>query len=353
MNKTVIITGGAGFIGCALSEGVSQRYSQAVAIDCLHPQFHPEPVRPAALDSRVELFVADICDESAWNKLLENITLPFDVIHLAAETGTSQSLSDASRHALVNVVGTTRMLDAFILNRKFPDQILLTSSRAVYGEGAWQKKDESVFYPGQRSDEMLRSGQWDFSNARPLPFCAQKTTPHPTNIYGATKLAQENILSAWTSAYGTKCKILRLQNVYGPGQSLVNPYTGVVSLFVQKAKSGESIPLYEDGEITRDFVYISDVISAVLLAIESKSADKEIYDIGTGLKTTIRDIAHLIAAHYNTPAPHVCGKYRNGDVRHASCDISTVQQVLQFKPDYSLTQGIEQLCKWIDAQNNN
>lgn len=350
MNKSCIVTGGAGFIGCALSEELAGRYDRLVVVDMMHPQIHPSQARPGLLSLRAELIVRDVCEDATWEELLHNLEGTFDIVHLAAETGTAQSLCEATRHAMTNVVGTSRMLDALARHRKFPGQILLTSSRAVYGEGAWRRQDGSVFYPGQRTDAQLRAGEWDFPDARYIPFRADETRPNPTSVYGSTKLAQEHILSAWSKAFSVPLKILRLQNVYGPGQSLINPYTGIVSLFVRMAKRGESIPLYEDGEILRDFVLIDDVAQAIVLALESADAAGNIYDIGTGRATTIREIAEVIAARYDAPAPYVCGKYRNGDVRHASCDISAARATLHYEPQYTLSQGVESLCGWIDAQ---
>ena len=189
-------------------------------------------------------------------------------MHLAAETGTAQSLTESSRHSLVNVVGTTRMLDAFGASGRRPGHVVLTSSRAVYGEGTWLRSDGTSYRPGQRTHEQLARGQWDFPDSVPVPSRADRTEPAPSSVYGATKLAQEHILAAWAGAHDVRLSTLRLQNVYGPGQSLTNPYTGIVSLFSRLARDGASIPLYEDGEITRDFVYILDVVSALRQALE-------------------------------------------------------------------------------------
>ena len=167
----------------------------------------------------------------------------------------------------------------------------------------------------------------------PLPSSAQTTTPAPTSVYGATKLAQENILSAWGGSRGVPITILRLQNVYGPGQSLINSYTGIVSLFSQWAREGKTIPLYEDGRIGRDFVYIEDVADAFVAAIEAgPDATRPTLDVGTGVAHTIEDMARAIAQYYGAPEPVVNGKYRDGDVRSASCDISLTLATLEWTP---------------------
>jgi dTDP-L-rhamnose 4-epimerase len=196
---------------------------------------------------------------------------------------------------------------------------------------------------------MLDRGQWDFPGANALPFRADTTPPNPTSVYGATKLAQEHIINAWALSFGVEVAVLRLQNVYGAGQSLDNPYTGIVSLFSRLAKSGKSIPLYEDGLMRRDFVYISDVAAAVVAAARENAAVGKVHDIGYGEPTTIADIANVISAHYGAPAPHVCGKYRNGDVRHAGCEIEP-SLALGWRPQITMEQGVRQLCDWIDVR---
>lgn len=348
MKDCVLVTGGAGFIGCATADALQQLGLPIVAMDNLHPQVHKLGQRPEALPGHVTLVKGDISDANAWTGLLEQWR-PQVVLHLAAETGTGQSLTEASRHAMVNVVGTTRMTDALAAAGILPRRFVLTSSRAVYGEGAWRRADGSRYYPGQRSAAMLDAGIWDFTGASVEPFCADITETHPTSVYGATKLAQEHLLRAWALSFGSELAIVRLQNVYGPGQSLDNPYTGIVSLFSRMAKAGQSIPLYEDGLMLRDFVFIDDVAAAVVAATLAPEAPGRIFDIGTGEGTTIRDVAEAVAAYYGAPAPHVCGKYRNGDVRHASCEVEAAKAI-EWAPRVPVKAGIERLCRWIDGK---
>lgn len=348
--NTCLVTGGAGFIGCALSTDLMDRFERVVMVDNLHPQIHAEPQRPTALDSRCELIVADICDPATWDTLLPDFA-PETIVHLAAETGTGQSLTEASRHAMVNVVGTSQLLDGLHRHGTIPRQLLLSSSRAIYGEGAWLHAEGDVYYPGQRSAEQLAKGQWDFEGATPLPFRAGHTQPMPTSIYGSTKLAQEHLITVWALAHGVSTRILRLQNVYGPGQSLTNPYTGIVSLFVRLAKQGEAIPLYEDGAMTRDFVLINDVVSAFLAALDAQQGSF-VFDVGTGDATSITQIASMIAHRYGAPEPFISARFRNGDVRHASCSIEDIRTNLAWQPHFSLAAGLGLLCDWIDIQLN-
>ncbi|MCW2682662.1 MAG: NAD-dependent epimerase/dehydratase family protein [Blastococcus sp.] len=340
----VLVTGGAGFIGCALAAQLAPMARRWVVLDNLHPQVHSVGGRPADLHEAAELVVGDVTDADAWS-LLDDIQ-PELVIHLAAETGTAQSLDEASRHGAVNVVGTTRMLDAFGARGIAPSHILLSSSRAVYGEGAWQAPDGSRYYPGQRSHSQLAAGRWD-AEGTPLPSSSQETVPHPTSIYGATKLAQENILSAWSGSKDVRLTVLRLQNVYGPGQSLANPYTGIVSLFSQLAMEGAVIPLYEDGQITRDFVFIEDVVSAFAAAAARGEEPRACFDVGSGEPSTIAELAEVLSRYHGAPAPVVGGRFRDGDVRHASCSIDATRSALDWTPRWSLEQGVGALQEWI------
>jgi dTDP-L-rhamnose 4-epimerase len=349
MTLTCIVTGGAGFIGCAISSKLASHFERVIAVDNLHQQIHPRQIRPQALDSRVQLVVGDVTSEGIWDNLLNDV-MPHTIIHLAAETGTGQSLTEGSRHAAVNVLGTTRMLDALARHQKIPQRIVLSSSRAVYGEGAWQDASTGVIsYPGQRSHAQMQRQEWDFPGLACLPFEALKIKASPTSIYGATKLAQEHILSAWALSFGVEAPILRLQNVYGPGQSLTNPYTGIVPFFAGLAREGKSIPVYEDGEIVRDFVFIDDVADALAHVAIEGSASSIPYDIGTGQGVTIYQLAYMIADLYQAPLPHINGAFRNGDVRHAVCDVARTRSELGWSPHWNVERGVKILCEWIDS----
>ncbi|MBO9555497.1 MAG: GDP-mannose 4,6-dehydratase [Cellulomonas sp.] len=332
-----------------MSAALADSFDRVVAVDNLHPQIHPSASRPDSLDPRVELVVGDVTIPETWDALLADVT-PEVVVHLAAETGTGQSLDESTRHASVNVVGTTQMLDAFTRHGVLPRRIVLSSSRAVYGEGAWLSDAGDVLYPPQRTRETLEDGQWDFAGATATAMDARTVFPAPVSVYGATKLAQENILQVWCRSRGVEAVVLRLQNVYGPGQSLINPYTGIMSLFCRMAKAGRSIPLYEDGAVRRDFVLIDDVARALHLGATVEHAPAGPVDIGSGEDQTIATAAELIARYYDAPAPHVTGQFREGDVRHAWADVSVAEAALGWTPQYDLKTGIDRLAGWIDTQ---
>lgn len=347
--KQVLVTGGAGFIGCAVSQRLAAQCARYVVIDVLHPQVHLARSRPSRLHEAAELVVADVTEETAWDNCLSDFH-PDIVIHLAAETGTAQSLSEATRHANVNVVGTTQMLDAFGRSSPVPEVVLVCSSRAVYGEGRWVRAGGSIYYPGMRSHRQLETGQWDFPDSEPLPSDVLSTNPSPTSVYGATKLAQEHLLRAWCGARDVAVRMLRLQNVYGPGQSLTNSYTGIVSLFSQMGRAGEVIPVYEDGRITRDFVYIDDVASAIVAALVEYEDETLLADVGSGRGTTLMQLAEEIAGLRGAPAPRVNGMFRDGDVRHAACSVEATEQAIGWRPEWTLARGLSSLQDWIDSE---
>jgi len=320
MPQTILVTGGCGFIGSVLVQRCADAGHRVVIADYLHPQVHPDASAVEALPDGVEHHPIDVTDAPAMDAIVA-ATRPDTLVHLAAETGTGQSLTESSRHGLVNVVGTTNLLDACTRAAHVPERIVLTSSRAVYGEGAWRDEgDQMVFYPPQRSPADLAAGRWDppapsGAVATPLANRAGHTEPRPTNIYAATKLAQEHLITAWCTARQSSARLLRLQNVYGPGQSPSNSYTGVLTYFAVRASSGETIAIFEDGDIGRDFVYIDDVVDALMAATTATGND--LCDVGSGLRSTIEQAAHVIAEAAGAPTPKITGEYRLGDVRSA------------------------------------
>lgn len=337
----VLVTGGAGFIGTALARRHAGSAADWVALDNLLPQVHGDDP-PSSVAPGVTLVRADVRDREAVTAVVRDLH-PDVVVHLAAETGTGQSLNEPSRHTDVNVTGTAVLFEA-LSAAAAPGRVVLTSSRAVYGEGAWRDSEGRSHYPGPRTASMLAAGQWDFPGLTSDASAADRTVPHPSNIYGATKLAQEHLLTAWASARGVATSILRLQNVYGPGQSPINPYTGITTLFLRLALAGEALPVYEDGRIVRDFVYIDDVVRALTAAA---AADGDVLaDVGSGRACTIGQMADVVAAICSAPAPVVTGQYRLGDVRAASCDMHDSGWLLAGRAPLGLEEGLTRLRDW-------
>ncbi|MEB3981995.1 NAD-dependent epimerase/dehydratase family protein [Mycobacterium sp. 663a-19] len=348
----MLVTGGAGFIGSALARRLVKEDYDVAVMDVLHPQVHAGH-QPIDLPPSVRFFTGDVSHAPDWDAVLR-LFRPSQVVHLAAETGTAQSLSEATRHGSVNVVGTTQLLDALSRSEIVPDQLVLASSRAVYGEGAWRCGTQT-FYPRPRSHAQLLAGSWDPQGpngepAVPLPSHAGQTEPRPTNIYAATKLAQEHMCAAWAAAHDTNLSVLRLQNVYGPGQSLTNSYTGIVSLFARLARRQRPLEVYEDGRIVRDFVFIDDVVDALFATVQQPAAESRCLDIGSGTATTIHELARRVAAICGAPEPVVVPKFRDGDVRAASCTIGPAKDTLGWHPKWTLEDGLHSLLEWIDEQ---
>lgn len=349
MVDKVLITGGAGFIGCALAPELIAAGCDVVALDNLHPQVHTRPGLPTRLPRLVHFVPGDVATPPTFQALFKYFK-PDVVVHLAAETGTGQSLTEAGRHASVNVCGTANLLDALTAVRHIPREFLLCSSRAVYGDGAWMDGAGAMFYPPGRSNADLKLARWDYRGpqgepAKPQAHVAGRTQPNPTSIYGATKLAQEHLLAAWCRAFGSRLTVLRLQNVYGPGQSLGNPYTGVLTLFARMASEGKQLDIYEDGEIIRDFVYVSDVVGAMMRALQSRGEGVRTYDIGSGKPTTIATVARHVACALGAPEPLITGRFRDGDVRAAFCSIEAAQRDLGYSPGISLDEGLAALVR--------
>lgn len=352
MTASVLITGGAGFIGSALARRLVDFGCDVAVMDVLHPQVHPRHT-VVPIPSEARLFTGDVTHAPDWDAVLR-LFQPSQIVHLAAETGTAQSLSAATRHGSVNVVGTTQLVDALSRAGYIPEHLILASSRAVYGEGAWGFGAD-VFYPPPRTHAQLSAGHWDPKGpdgvpAAPLASAAGRTEPRPTNIYASTKLAQEHILAAWTAAHGAGLSILRLQNVFGPGQSLTNSYTGIVALFARLSRARQSLEVYEDGRILRDFVYIDDVVDALFAAVRQPSTDARWFDVGSGVSTTIHELAAMTARLCGAPDPRVVGKFRDGDVRAAKCDIRAAVDELGWRPEWALEDGLLALLDWIDNQ---
>ena len=352
-----LITGGLGFIGEHVARLLVEQGRHVLLFDNLSPQTHgavPEIAMPGLLQhSQVEVYRGDVRNPADWERVLPEVSC---VIHLAAETGTGQSMYEISRYTGTNVGGTATLLDYLANRRQNISKVILASSRSVYGEGAYQCGQCGVVCPPMRSEDRLSAGQWEPQ----CPSCggpiAATATPEdakltPASIYAATKLAQEDLLRIATKALGIPAVILRLQNVYGEGQSLKNPYTGLLSIFSNQLRLGMALNLYEDGRESRDFVHVSDVARVVGLALESDAADGHILNVGSGSATTIEEIALLLREYFgNKLPPVVSGQYRLGDIRHGRADLTAIRARLGFEPLVSLEDGLGRFAAWVKTQ---
>jgi len=350
MTKTVLISGGAGFIGTKLANQLRGEFA-VVLVDNLHPQVHASGAWPTDSPAEATRVVGDVTDDALWAKVIEDHR-PDIIVHLAAETGTGQSLTQSNRHASVNVSGTAQMLDALSNSGHRPEAILLASSRAVYGEGQWISASGEPYYARARGEAQLLREEWepfgpDGEQGTAVAHNAKSVEPRPTNVYAATKLAQEHILSSWCTAMDVPLTILRLQNVYGAGQALENSYTGVLTFFATQAIAGKPIDVYEGGGIIRDFVHVDDVVRAFHASMKrTPESGFRLLDIGSGSQGTLLDYATQLAEVAGSPSPVITAKYRLGDVRAASADIEPARAEIGYDPQVSFATGVSGLLAW-------
>jgi dTDP-L-rhamnose 4-epimerase len=355
-SKSILITGGAGFIGTHLARIALDGGHKVRIFDNLSPQVHgraPNYVAPCG----AEFVLGDVTVRSD----LEGVTGGVDtIVHLAAETGTGQSMYEIDRYYRVNVQGTALLFDILANVDHKVGNVVLGSSRSVYGEGAYlcRSCDPSGVrrFPAARTPDQLAAHQW----TSPCPECGSEIEPtatreddrlDPASIYAATKLAQEDLVRVACRALGIAHTILRFQNVFGEGQSLRNPYTGILSIFSTRIRLGQPLPIFEDGEETRDFVHVSDVARALLHAIDRPINEGVTLNVGSGEPTSILDVARLLTSIMSSDIePHVTGEYRIGDIRHNFADISKLRNVLGFCPTVSVANGMRRFAEWVETQ---
>ena len=351
-----MITGGAGFIGLRVARALLKQGSQVRILDNFSPQIHATDKLPEDLTPHVELIKADVRNRDAMAKALQGVEC---IVHLAAETGTGQSMYEIDRYFSVNVQGTATMLDLLQNTDCAPGlrKIVVASSRAVYGEGAYQCASHGRVNPKQRSHDFLVKGIFD-----PLcPVCGatvrlaatDESSPfQPMSMYGLTKQVQEQAVLLFARTRGITGFGMRYQNVYGPGQSLKNPYTGILAVFSNLARQNQGIEIYEDGQESRDFVYVDDVVEATIRSINHASPFSGALNVGTGVATTVMTVAEEIKAFFNSESTiAVSGAFRMGDIRHNIADVSRLKEVLGFVPAVTFKEGLTNFLEWASSQD--
>jgi dTDP-L-rhamnose 4-epimerase len=349
----IVITGGLGFIGLHLSRQLLTEGHEVLLIDLLSPQIHGE-VPTVNIPHGAKVVRMDICHIANRYELIDGADVIF---HLAAETGTAQSMYQMSHYTRVNCEGTTSLLEAIAKCKKKPKQIILGSSRSVYGEGAYSYSTEPgpIVTVTTRTREALDAGRWepeDETGCALVPVATPESFPlAPGSIYAATKAAQELFLISSSISLGMKVTIFRFQNVYGEGQSLRNPYTGIISIFFNRARQGLHIPVYEDGLESRDFVHISDVVSALTASLEVMMPNGIVLNIGSGIQTSVSKLVKtLLKVSSLDVSVQITGQYRLGDIRHCFADLTQVTRYLEFTPKMSLELGLKGFCEWAIKQ---
>ena len=351
MALTILITGGAGFIGHKTANELVKRGYRVRAYDNLNKQVHPNPKRSLArLHPDVEFICGDVRNRSLVREALEGVE---GVYHFAAETGVGQSMYEIERYSEVTIQGTAVLCDCIANDRKPVRKLILSSSRAVYGEGRYDCISCGIVYPPARSKFDLMEGNWN-----PLcPNCGgeissipcQESDPlRPVSIYGLTKKVQEDILFMISDAYKIPMVILRYFNVFGAGQSTSNPYTGVLSVFCSLLLSNKNVEIYENGQMLRDFVPIDDVVNANVAAINFNTSKPIVINIGHGKSRTILELAeHLKEEIRSKSNITITGRYRIGDIRHSRAEISKQRELIgTARPDI-FNKSIKNLISWV------
>ncbi len=358
MNTKVLITGGAGFIGSNLAIRLLEMSYDVTVLDNLSKQVHginPEVTSPLyrSIKNTVNFIHGDVTNTDDWEKALIDIDI---VVHFAAETGTGQSMYEISKYCNVNILGTSFLLDYINRNNHSIKKVIVASSRAVYGEGKYYCQKDGFIFPNERNKIDLLNGNFD-----PIcPHCSQNVSAiptdensklQPTSIYGITKLTQEGMLLSVLKSINIPISVLRYQNVYGPGQSLSNPYTGILSIFSTLIKTNKKINIFEDGLESRDFVYISDAVDATILALEDNVANYQIFNVGSGMPVTVLDVVKKLTKLFEKPdSYYISRNFRLGDIRHNHADLSKIKKLLVFSPKITFDKGLKMFTDWVNKQ---
>ena len=357
MMRNILVTGGAGFIGSQLSLHLVAKGHNVKLIDNLSPQIHganPES-SPLFLSIRgkVEFFHGSVTSRNDLLKVLPGIDT---VVHLAAETGTGQSMYAIQHYSDVNIGGTALLLD-LIANEPFPvRKIVVASSRAVYGEGKYACAQHGNVFPASRSAEDMACGDFDVH----CPVCGvparmaptdEETPVRPASMYGITKLTQEQMVLTIGKALDISALAFRYQNVYGPGQSLSNPYTGILSIFSTRIRNGGGINIFEDGKESRDFVFIDDVVAATVRGIEHQVPLVDVFNVGSGVAIDVLTIVNTLQQMLGKTVPvEISGQFRLGDIRHNVADLTKVRAALGFQPSISIEEGLRRFVTWVNSE---
>ena len=355
--KNILITGGAGFIGSNLALKLISKGYNVTVLDNLSPQIHgdnPTETSPLYLSikDKVKFILGTVTSKEDWEKALIDQDA---IIHYAAETGTGQSMYEVEKYVDVNINGTALMLNLLVNGNYGIKKVIVASSRSIYGEGKYISKELGAVYPTQRTAEYMDQGDFEvkYLNSSELTLVGtdEESKIHPSSVYGITKQNQEQMVLTVCPTIGIAGVAFRYQNVYGPGQSLKNPYTGILSIFSTQIKNGNNINIFEDGEESRDFVFIEDVVDATILGLEKEEANNQVFNVGTGVATNVLTVANELVKNYGVDVSiHVSGNYRLGDIRHNYADLTKINKLLGFTPKISFEAGLKQFADWVNTQ---
>ena len=354
MIKRVLITGGAGFIGSNLALELIHKGYSVIVLDNLSPQIHGDNSKLLAnIVDDCEFVLGDVRNRTDWKNCLKGVDV---VVHLAAETGTGQSMYEIEKYIDVNVKGTAILLDILANEKHNVQKVIVASSRSIYGEGKYKSTIYGEVYPDVRRDADMKVGDFEVkcpvynTNLDLLPT-DEKSKIHPSSIYGITKQTQEQMVLTACQSLGISALAFRYQNVFGPGQSLSNPYTGILSIFSNRILHKKGIEVFEDGLQSRDFVFIDDVVTATVSGIESSNEVNGVFNVGSGVPQSVSYIVDQLLTAFKISVPvNINAKYRLGDIRHNYADLTKVQSTFGFQPSVSFENGINQFVKWVLTQ---
>ena len=349
----ILVTGGAGFIASHLVDALVERGHNVRILDSLVEQVHGGKV-PEFLNPKAEFIHADVCDSDAVRAALDGIEV---VYHQAAEVGVGQSMYEIVKYVKANDLGTAVLLEEMVKRPKQFKKLVVASSMSIYGEGAYRCEacNENV-NPFLRPSEQLEAHEWEFTcetcNSPLKTIGTSETKPlFPTSVYAVSKQDQEQYCLAIGRAYKIPTVAFRYFNVYGPRQALSNPYTGICAIFSSRLMNDQAPMIFEDGEQTRDFVNVKDIVRANLLAIDTDGGDYNSFNIGTGRATSVKEISELLASGLGKAIhSEIVGKYREGDIRHCVADISKARKMLGYEPSVTLEDGLAELLAWLATQ---
>lgn len=353
--KNILITGGAGFIGSNLSLKLIEKGFNVTVLDNLSEQIHGEnPIKKSFLflniKDRVKFIHGNITSKT---DIAEAIKDQDAIVHLAAETGTGQSMYEIFRYTDVNVGGTALLLDLLSNSEHKVKKVVVASSRSIYGEGKyWSKKENQYVYPKHRKETAMLNGNFELGEGDfTLLPTDEESKIHPSSVYGITKQNQEQMIMAVCPTIGIDPVAFRYQNVYGPGQSLSNPYTGILSIFSTLIRNEKRLNIFEDGKESRDFVFIEDVVDATILGLEKSEANNNVFNVGSGEATSVISVAKELLKNYGVDVKiKISGNYRLGDIRHNYADLTKIKSQLGFKPSYDFKKGIKKFTTWVLTQ---
>lgn len=353
--KKILITGGAGFIGTHLARVLTSKGYTITILDNLSEQIHGNSPQYKLLEG-VSFIKGDVCNTGDVEKAINGQEV---IVHLAAETGTGQSMYEVNKYVDVNIGGTARILDHLVNKDHQVKKFIVASSRAIYGEGKYYCQNHQAVYPSERKAKNLERGNFEpkcpvcNNDLQMLPTDEQSKI-HPSSVYGITKQNQEQMVLNVCRSINIPAIAFRYQNVYGPGQSLKNPYTGILSIFSTQIRNGNDINIFEDGNESRDFVFIEDVVNATIKGIEADGIQWEAFNVGSGQPTTVLQVAETLRSLYNSDINiHITGNFRLGDIRHNVADLTKVKQLLKFVPTYDFKSGAEKFVRWVLTQEVN